>query len=43
MNVTNNHREGFKLVEFPKYTTIALKNGHDDLYFYNKITDERIP
>ena len=52
MNVTNNHGEGCKLVEFPKFTMQALKNGHDDyfldsttgdLYLYNKITDEWIP
>ncbi|CAD8065198.1 unnamed protein product [Paramecium sonneborni] len=52
INITNGYGEGCKLVDFPKYTNQALKNGSDDffldsttgdLYFYSKQTDEWIP
>ncbi|CAD8071905.1 unnamed protein product [Paramecium sonneborni] len=52
INITNGCGEGCKLVDFPKYTNQALKNGSDDffldsttgdLYYYSKQTDEWIP
>lgn len=52
VNVTNANGEGCKLVEFPKYTLQALKNGPNeyfldsttgDMYLYNKATDEWLP
>ncbi|CAK87623.1 unnamed protein product (macronuclear) [Paramecium tetraurelia] len=51
-SITNNHGEGCKLVDFPKYTLQALKNGPNeyfldsttgDLYLYSKVTDEWLP
>ncbi|CAD8124286.1 unnamed protein product [Paramecium sonneborni] len=51
-NITNNHGDGCKLVDFPKYTLQAFKNGPNeyfldsttgDLYFYSKVTDEWLP
>ncbi|CAD8051399.1 unnamed protein product [Paramecium primaurelia] len=52
INITNGYGEGCKLVDFPKFTNQALKNGSDDffldsttgdLYFYSKQTDEWMP